>query len=241
MRNPAGRDRREERARRGRRVEVADERRVAEAVIRDRGEERDRHPEDHRVGVDEEEPEDHLLAAEEAETVEDRARGRAVRVAQRWNPRQAVERDERRDERDRVDRVRAGQSGELDQQAGECGAEHGAEGGVDAVERRRRGERLVGHEPRGQRAHPADAEAEARRRNGCEHEEHGHAGVRQRRVHREAADGERLRGLRPEEERAPVEGVCDRAADERQRQQRDELRQREETERERRVGQLVDL
>ena len=50
----------------------------------------------------------------------------------------------------------------------------------------------------------------------------------------EAADGERL-PVSVRAASAPVEGVGERAADERQRQQRHELREREEAERERRV------
>ena len=62
MIRPAPERGRDEGARIGRRVEVADEARIVEAMRGKRGEERRRHSEDHRVGVDEHEGEDDAAA-----------------------------------------------------------------------------------------------------------------------------------------------------------------------------------
>jgi len=60
-------------------------------------------------------------------------------------------------------------------------------------------------------------------------------------VEREATRHEREQRLGQQKQPAPVDGVRDRAADDRQRQEREQLAEGEQADLERRVGQLVEL
>ena len=119
VRDPAGCERRRERAGVRRRVHVADERRVAVLVRRDRREERHRHPEDHRVDVDEHEPEHDGLPDDVAEAVGDRAQARPVGIRDRRDLRQRKMLADPGDERDEVERVRRREPDRADQHAAE--------------------------------------------------------------------------------------------------------------------------
>ena len=88
---------------------------------RHRRKERARHPEDHRVRVDEEEAENHRLPAHVTEAGDNRAPARAIGILDRDQTRQQGHRDDRPDVRERVAEVEPLQIEELDQHARERG------------------------------------------------------------------------------------------------------------------------
>ena len=89
--------------------------------LAERGEERARHPEDHRHRVDGEDPEQRGLANDQPEPVENRAQAHTLRVLDLRQARQEPDRDERGAEGREVEAVGAREADGADQQAGECG------------------------------------------------------------------------------------------------------------------------
>ena len=115
---------------------------AAAELLRERREERARHPEQHRDRVDEEDPEQRRLAPDEAEARRRSSAGSAARRSGRRHPREQPDRDERGRERREVDRVRAREAERRDQPAGQRRTGDAREVEDDVLDRDRR-EQLV--------------------------------------------------------------------------------------------------
>ena len=118
--DPAGGQRGEQRARRRRGVEQADDPGAGVEVVRgDRREERLRHPEDHRVRVEHERPEDHRLPDEEPPPLAQRFERLAGRPRPSAAPARSRDGDSEARERRGVDHVRPAEPDGGDQHAAE--------------------------------------------------------------------------------------------------------------------------
>ena len=182
MSHPAGQNGGHECAGVRRRVEEADGARAAAEVRAVRREEGHRHPEDHRIRVDEEDPEQRLLRPDETEALDDGPEARPLGVLGRRQGGQAPHAPERGAEGSHVEDVRERQTDRGDEQAGRGGPGDGAEVAVDALERVRGRELLVADEPRQERAHRGRPEAEDRRRQGLRRKERPHLRMRKQGV-----------------------------------------------------------
>ena len=110
-------------------------RRPRRSARRDRGEERLRHPEDHRIGVEDERAEDHLLPDEESPALAQGFECLLLDGPLRRRGRDQEHGGERRDEAHRVDRVRRADAGGRDQQAAQRRPDDRAGVRVDRLER----------------------------------------------------------------------------------------------------------
>ena len=159
-------------------------------------------------------PSSGCLRLQEAEPVDDRASGSARSTSSdRRQPAAAARSRRTRRHRSRGRSVRPREADELDQDAADRRAADAGQRAVDTRERDRRRDLVVRHEPRRQRAHRGPAEAEDRNRDRLQHEEHPDARVRQLRVDDEGAGHDGHPGLGPQQHRAAVACVGDRAAD----------------------------
>src|SRR5919206_48683 len=128
-------------------------------------------------------------------------------------------------------------------------AQDGAEGragdvrgaAVDVLDRVRRRELVRLDEARDDGVHAADAEREDRHRERDEDVDRPDPRLGQARVQREQQRDEREQRLGREQQPAAVDSVGDRAADDRERQQREELAQREQPDLQGRVREAVEL
>ena len=171
VRERAGEDRGDERTGVRRRIEEADRLRTAAEVRADGREESHRHPEDHRVRVDEEDPEHNGLATNEAKTLDDRVEARAIGLRRSRQRRQQPDAGERRPEAGDVDQVGAGQADARDDQAGRRRARDRGEVAVQALQRVRGDELVLLDDPGQQRSHRRRAEAEDQRAEEVEQEQ----------------------------------------------------------------------
>src|SRR5262249_57877447 len=116
-----------------------------------------------------------------------------------------------------------------------------AETRVKRVERERVRDVLRRHEPRNERARGADTEGRERGRREGKDVARPHLRMWNRRVDDKAGDGRGRAGFTDDEQPPPVERVRSGAADEREREDRNELDERDRADGERRSSQLVDL
>jgi len=201
----------------------------------------ERHPEDHRVRVDEEHPEQDLLLTREAEALGDGLPAGALGVMGRPERREQPDRPQRGGERRCVEQIRAGQAERGDEEAAERRPRDTRRAPVDVLDRVC-GRELVALDQAGDdRVHPRDAEGVEGHREGDEDVDRPDVRVFERGVQREAEGDQRQEHLGHEQHPAAVDCVRDRAADDREGQERDELADREKPDLERRVGDRVKL
>src|SRR6266545_4689718 len=204
-------------------------------------EQRRRHPEDHRVGVDEEETQDDRLAADVTEAGGDRAQAWPIGIVPGHQGRQECDGRNRRRVGDCVTEVDPLEVDVLDQEPSNRGPADGAELRRDAVQRGRCHEVRLVDELRRHRTLRPDADAEGRRDQELEREQRPDPRVRDRSIRGEAEAPADHADLLHEHQPAAVDRVGNRPADYRQRQQRDEVREGDQPDRERRSRELVDL
>ena len=181
------------------------------------------------------------MLAQEAEAVEERAQSRRLAAAERHDRRQEPEGGERDCEAGRSNDVGARDAADRDEPARERGGDDRAEAAVERIERERADDVLRRNEPRNQRPRRAGPERRERRGEEREGEAHPDAWMRKRRVDGEASDRNQRSRFSDDEEAATIECIRGCATDEAQRQNRNELDERDRTDGEGGLRQLVHL
>jgi hypothetical protein len=232
---------REERPDRRRRVEEPEHGRPSTQAIGHRREQRDRESEDHRVEVGEEHRLQGALSREEAEPVLDRFPAHLDLVIRRWRRPHARDLRHHDQERDSVEHECACGFDRREQDA--CGnrPEHRVKRSEARFQRERRRQDVLVEESRGPRVECRPVEGVDAGRDECEQVQRPEHRLVERGVHghQHRHHGEdRVRGQR---EAAALEGIGERASDDREDEDGDELCEADQTDRERRASDLVDL
>ena len=205
------------------------------------GEERLRHPEDHRVEIDDERGEDLGPAAREPEPLHHGLESGPDHALQRRDRGDDHEGGQGRAVGDGVDEVGAGWPDGRDQQATDRGADHAGSLGSRLVESDRHGQAFAGDEPRNGRGACRLVDGGDGRGQECHPVDQHDRGVRNDGEYRERGAGQRQDRLRQEQQPAAVDGVGDRAAVQREGDQRHQLDHRERTDRQGRAGRQPQL
>ena len=224
----------------GRRPQQADHRRPAVA-LRERREERERHPEEHRVDVDHVGAEQLLARGRVLDALEHAAQARRLRVRRWWRRAHQREGGEREHEGADVDRVRGGHARRRDDHPGQRGPSDLGDARQRPVDRGR-GLQLVALDQPGEQRVQRWSQDGLRGGEQCRRDvEHPQLRGRDERVDQQRDRDERGRELGAEDQPPAVEGVGQRAADERQHDDRDELGGAQQADGERGVGEGEDL
>ena len=175
------------------------------------------------------------------EAVEDRLQARAVRVVGRWETRQQPDREHRRAERHGVDSVGRRKTDGRDQDSGHRRARDAGELEHDVLDGDRGQQLLFPYELRCQRVSRRALKPVGGRAQGLARVQRPDLRVGQQGVDEEADGHEEECDVGDEEHPPAVDGVGDRAAVDRDDQQRDERRDPEQADEQRRPRLVVEL
>ena len=230
----------DERADGGRGVEGA-QRRAAELAGGQRREQRQRHPEDHRHEVDDIGPDQLLAAARVAEALDDGSPGRRFGVVARRYRSHRHEAGERCQEARRVDAEGGHRARGPDQHAADRGADDHAKAAAQLGQRRHGRELVRRHQPRRHRVERGTLQAVEGRHQAGGQVEHRDRRLGERGVGHQRQAGGHQADLGGDHQAPAIHPVRQRAADERRQQQRHQLHDAEDADREAGVRQGVHL